>query len=205
MKNSKFNKLNFSKIIDIAVKSVLVSLLLTIVVGYFTGFSALIVKGWSSEPTIPYESLVIEYKNTKLSDLKVGDYITWTNTGKSYTTHRVIAIKYNGYFQDDEEITFTINGETKTEKFSQLKSKATSVLASTNCNIITQQKGGVDKPCDLINYQKNFAGKVINILPVTGKVVEYVKNNFQQLVFSVTILYVAYWILKIEPKYIRLF
>lgn len=205
MKNSKISKLNFSKLLDIIVKSVLVSLLLTLVVGYLAGFNALIVKGHSSEPTIPYESLVIEYKHTKLNELKVGDYITWTNTGKAYTTHRIVAIKYDGYFEDNEDITITVNGESVTKKFSEILSKSTAVLSSSKCNIITQQKGGVESSCDLINYDKNFAGKVISILPFAGKTVVYIKSNFQQLIFTVIILYVAYWILKIEPKYIRLF
>ena len=86
------------KVISYCFTALLVSIVLTIAVGYLCGYKAILVNGWSAEPHISYQSLIITYK-CKFQDLKVGDFITFTNTGKSYVTHQIVSIDY-----DNDEI-----------------------------------------------------------------------------------------------------
>ena len=86
----KQNKAKF--IIFSLLKSLLFAFLLTIVFGFVLGYRPILVNGWSAEPDIHYQSLIIINQKVKATDLKVGDYITFSMTGKSYITHRIISI-----------------------------------------------------------------------------------------------------------------
>ena len=55
------------------------------------GYRAIIVIGGSAEPDIHYHSLIVTAKY-KAEDLKVGDYITFTSSGKVFTTHKIVSI-----------------------------------------------------------------------------------------------------------------
>ena len=73
--------------------ALLIAVVLTIAMGYLLGYKAILVNGWSAEPHISYQSLIVTYK-CKFQDLKVGDFITFTNTGTSYVTHQIVSIDY---------------------------------------------------------------------------------------------------------------
>lgn len=197
---------SFKQIIISILWSVIIAFILTLLLAYCFGFRAFLVKGWSSEPYIPYNSLIIDYQHSSLESLNVGDFITCTNTGTSYVTHRIVAIKKDGFFTADEEVTIYKDGLSKTQKFSEIKISGDT---TTNCNIITQQmtqeNQGIDKPCELRNYENNFTGKVTHILPFTGQVLNFVKTNIIMIICELAILYVGYIFFKFEPQYVRLF
>ena len=75
------------------VPALLISIGLVILFGYLFGYKAILVNGWSAEPHIRYQSLIITRK-CKMEDLKVGDFITFTKSGKSYVTHQIVSIDY---------------------------------------------------------------------------------------------------------------
>ena len=203
------NNINIKKIISGIFSSILLAIVGTILLAYCFGFRAFLVVGWSSEPYIPIYSLIIDYKGTSLNDLEVGDFITCTNSsGASYVTHRIVAIKKDGYFTSDEQVTIYKDGNTKTfDRFANI-STLSSVIPE-NCNIITQQmtdeSEGIDKPCELYNYQNNFSGKVTKVLPKTGRFINYIRNNFIMVISAVVIFYLGLVFLKYKPDYVRLF
>lgn len=139
-------------ILSIILRALLFALLFGILVGYLFGYRYILVNGWSSEPYIPYKSIILT-SPTKLENLKVGDFITYTSTKQalfskqSNVTHQIIAIKYNGYFVEGEQITFTIDGieydveygyNLKLEDGNLTYVKETNI--SKTCNIITMQR-----------------------------------------------------------------
>ncbi len=87
----KQNKAKF--IIFSILKSLIFAFIVTIILGYILGYRAILVNGWSAQPDIKYQSLIITQK-VKAKDLNVGDYITFSMTGKSYITHQIISIDY---------------------------------------------------------------------------------------------------------------
>ena len=201
MKKSKVKR-----IVNSVIFSILIAIVGTILLSYCFGFRAFLVKGWSSEPYIPYNSLIIDYKHTSLDDLDVGDFITLTNTGKNFVTHRIVAIKKDGYFQADESVTIVKDGNEKTfNSFSEINSGNN----IENCNIITQQmtkdNEGIDATCELINYENNFTGKVVKIMPVLGKILNFVRNYTDRIIVAVVILYLGMIFFKFNPDYNRLF
>lgn len=88
-KKSSLTKVLLSK----APYALLFAILIMIVLGYVCGYRAILVNGWSAEPHITYQSLIITYK-CKQTDLKVDDFITFTKSGKSYVTHQIVSIDY---------------------------------------------------------------------------------------------------------------
>lgn len=78
-------------ILKSALKSLSFAILITIALGYLLGYRAIIVIGGSAEPDIHYHSLIVTAKY-KAEDLKVGDYITFTSSGKVFTTHKIVSI-----------------------------------------------------------------------------------------------------------------
>lgn len=201
MKNSKVKR-----ILSNVIFSIVIAIFGTILLSYCFGFRAFLVKGWSSEPYIPYNSLIVDYKNTSFEDLKVGDFITLTNTGNHFITHRIVAIKKDGYFKLDEPVTIYKDGMEKTfTTFSEINA-GTNV---ENCNIITQQmtyeNQGIDSTCDLVNYEKNFTGKVVKIMPILGKTINYIRNYTDRIIIALIILYFSIIFFKFEPDYNRLF
>lgn len=201
MKKSKVKQ-----IVNSAIFSIIIAIVGTILLSYCFGFRAFLVKGWSSEPYIPYNSLIIDYKHTSFNDLEVGDFITLTNTGKNFITHRIVAIKKDGYFSLDEQVTIYKDGKSKTfTTFSEINSGNN----VTNCNIITQQMTrddeGIDSTCELINYQNNFTGKVVKIMPVLGKTVNFIRNYTDRIIVAIIILYLGMVFFKFTPDYNRLF
>lgn len=213
-KNSIFS------IIKIISTSFLLALLLTIIIGYVCGFRAFIVNGWSSEPDIPYHSVIVDYK-VSFDDIHVGDYITFSNNG-AYTTHVVVAKCGEGDYADKtsfhygEEIVFENMGIT----FSRTCTKdgSTIVTMTNNYNsyadlIKEYQEGGTkagqtcsnEGPSAEFNSINSVSGKVINILPKTGQFLIYIKNNFSQVIFYAIILYIGADLLRFVPNYIKLF
>lgn len=74
-----------------AIKSICISIILTLVLGYIFGYRAIIVIGGSAEPDIHYHSIIVTAKY-KPEDLKIGDYVTFTNSGQVNTTHKIVSI-----------------------------------------------------------------------------------------------------------------
>lgn len=85
----KQNKIVF--VIFSLLKSLVFAVIITLIVGYLLGCRYILVNGWSAQPDIRYQSIIITQK-TKFEDLKVGDYITFSMTGSSYITHQIISI-----------------------------------------------------------------------------------------------------------------
>ena len=121
------------------------------------GYSYCRVSGWSAAPYIPYNSYVIGNKNLNISDLSVGDFITFRRspTSNVFVTHIVVALKKEGYFKSGEPVTIYNNNVSKTFKLTYGK----------DCNVITQQttKEGIDAQCDFLNFERNFYSKVIKV------------------------------------------
>ena len=86
----KQNKAKF--IIFTTIKSLVFAFIIAIVFGFVMGYKPILVNGWSAEPDIHYQSLIVVNQKIKATDLKVGDYITFSMTGQSYITHRIIEI-----------------------------------------------------------------------------------------------------------------
>ncbi len=75
------------------IPALLFAIIITIIAGLLLGYKAILVNGWSAEPHISYQSLIVTYR-CKFEDLKVGDFITFSYSGKSYVTHQIVAIDY---------------------------------------------------------------------------------------------------------------
>ncbi|MBO7508228.1 MAG: hypothetical protein J6T39_01100 [Clostridia bacterium] len=78
-----------------ALKSFMYAFLVMIVLGALFGFQAILVNGGSAEPQIHYRSLIITAR-CKESELKVGDFVTFTKSGNSYVTHQIVSIDDDG-------------------------------------------------------------------------------------------------------------
>lgn len=91
-KLKKENK--FLKYFFMALKSVLISFLLTIVLALIIGLRPIIINGGSMLPTLTWNDIIIVYK-PKQEEIKVGDILTFTE-GPALVTHRIIKIDENG-------------------------------------------------------------------------------------------------------------
>ena len=94
-------------IISSTLKALVLAFVVTLILGYMLGFRVFLVNGWSAQPIIKYQSIILT-KSVKVEDLKIGDLITF---GKNtYTTHQVVRINYEEKyvicqgFQYDEAI-----------------------------------------------------------------------------------------------------
>lgn len=183
----KENKLK--TFISMVMYSLLWAIIATIILSYLFGFKAILVNGWSSEPYIHYQSLIITSKFKK-QDLKVGDFITYSYTGKSYITHQIIAIKTDGtYFEKGQEYPVLIDSKNYTFKYGYALNKDGTIGSdessniSTTCDIIVMQrtytdgKLNIDATKEYLNYSKNYVGKVILTNYTLGKTVFIIKGN----------------------------
>lgn len=188
----KNNQSGAKTVLSMIVDSFLWAVLATIVFAFLFGYKMILVNGWSSQPTIPYQSLIITSK-FKQKDLKVGDFITYSYSGNSYITHQVIAIKTDGtYFEQGETFTAVIDGTEYNMVFGyKLNSDGTCTAnadnadsaISTNCNIIVMQHTftnnelNIDATKEYLNYNTNFVGKVIFISYPLGITAFTIKGN----------------------------
>ena len=167
-------------------KSIVISILIALLVSIALGYKFILVNGWSAEPDIHYKSLIVTTK-TDFKNLGEGDFITFQNNS-AYVTHKIIAIKKDGYFQKGEVIVATINGEKYKMLYGSNKVYGIDTLEEdmdkTNlsdlrkdCNIITMQRGEPDANKDCVNYQKNFVGQVIASNYSVGLFIYLLKNN----------------------------
>ena len=85
----KFNRKAY--ITKIVLTSVVLFLLSLLLFCYLMGFRVFAINGWSAEPYHHYGSLAIDYK-VPFSELKVGDFVTWSRSSGSYVTHQIISI-----------------------------------------------------------------------------------------------------------------
>lgn len=156
------------------IPSFLIAFVLMIGVGYLLGYKAILVNGWSSEPYLKYQSLIVTYK-CKFEDLKVGDFITFTNTGKSYVTHQIVAIDYEN---------------------DQIECKGLQYNSTTQ-----QYEHQTDS--QFMKY-KNVVGKVIYSNYIIGKTIFTLKGNMP-ILFGLIGIIVLSFIMKeefsIEPKF----
>lgn len=168
-------------------KSLLISILVTLVVSIALGYKFIFVNGWSAEPDIHYKSIIVTTK-TDFKNLNEGDFITFKNNS-SYVTHKIIAIKRDGYFQKGEVFVATINGEQYKMVYGSNKAYELDTSEETmdksnlsdlrsDCNIITMQRSETpDANKDCVNFQKNFVGQVIYTNYPIGLTIDLVKNN----------------------------
>ena len=182
-----------TNILSIILKALLFALLAGIIIGYIFGYRYVLVNGWSSEPYIPYQSLILTAK-TKLENLKVGDFITYTSSNQiifsrqSNVTHQIVAIKYDGYYEEGETVTLVADDKTYTFEFGNEISldkdgnptytKMTDV--PEKCNIITLQrrsgKADVSAPEEYKNFDE-VVGKVVGHNVVLGKTMFLLMEN----------------------------
>ncbi len=85
------HKINVLKILSWLFKSLVFALLFAVLLGLALGFKVFLVNGASAEPAILYKSLIITYKPA-FDDLQIGDFVTYSSTGTSFVTHRIIDI-----------------------------------------------------------------------------------------------------------------
>ena len=210
LKLKKNYKNIIGRILIIFVQGFLISFVATVLVSYLFGFRAYLVVSGSSRPDIPIQSLIINYK-CPYSELQVGDYITFSLSGKSQTTHRIVAIKPEGEYFEKGELVHFWNNEVeykyRVEKKCQILTMA-SYFAGYEEDLKDYQKtGDAQSPSAMVenvNYS-NFSGKVIHILPNTGKTLFFLRDNFTQIVFYAIILYLGVEIFKFIPYYIKAF
>lgn len=115
MKNYNFRLIykkhtNISWIIPSIIWSLIIGFVVMLISGYFLGYNVYSVMGASSEPDIHYGSIVIDLK-VPFDELKVGDYVTWTRTGNSFVTHRIIEIRDKDYIVTSQTDYFHDEGE----------------------------------------------------------------------------------------------
>ena len=227
MKKKKRIILSLSAILQ----SFLFAFLLTIGIGYAIGYRAFLVNGWSSEPEIMYQSLVINYKQsqndlyqefssshdingnvfTKKENGK-NIYVTFSTDGKSFTTHTIVAMKPEGeYFEKGEEVRFDNMGIT----FVRTVGKKCQIITMTNNEssyqpFITDIKNnsdgvsnGSNGPGFEQNEFKDIYGRVLYSFEKVGQILFFARNNFMQIVVYVIILYIANEIIKFVPAYIK--
>ncbi len=199
------------------------AVLVTAGIGYITGHRLYLVNGWSSEPEIKYKSLVMD-KTISYSDLYndflegqaqgKAVYITFSKSGKVYTTHSIVAMKPEGeYFEKGDEVTFQNMGIT----FKRTISSKCQIITMTNNSKSyesflkpyledpsTQPAGNSGPGHEELVYS-NVKGKVISIYEKTGQFLFYVRFNFLQIITYVIILYIANEIFRFVPDYIKLF
>lgn len=169
-------------------KSLLISILVVLVVSIALGYKFIFVNGWSAEPDIHYKSLIVTTK-TDFKNLNEGDFITFKNNS-SYVTHKIIAIKKDGYFQKGEVFVATINGEEYKMVYGSNKAYGMdtaeeemdksnlSIDLRKDCNIITMQRSETpDANKDCVNFQKNFVGQVIYTNYPVGLTIDLLKRN----------------------------
>ena len=156
------------------IPSFLIAFVVMIGLGYLLGYKAILVNGWSAEPHITYQSLIVTYK-CKFEDLKVGDFITFSNTGKSYITHQIVAIDY-----ENDQI------ECKGWQYNS-----------------TNQEYEHQSDSQFMQY-KNVVGKVIYSNYLVGKTIFTLKGNMP-ILFGLLGVIVLSFIMKeefsIEPKF----
>ena len=90
-KENKFLKYAF-----MLLKSVVFSIVLTIIIAIIIGFRPVIVVSGSMSPTLKINDIIIIYKPAQ-EDIKVGDILTYSS-GEAYTTHRIISIDEDGCY-----------------------------------------------------------------------------------------------------------
>lgn len=102
MKFYRLEKTNYCKIWIFAVlKSLLISLLISVALLVVCGYKFMIVSSGSMEPTLPVGSLVV-IKPCDYEDLELGDIVTM-DTSASYLTHRVYGKKIDGEVIDPSD------------------------------------------------------------------------------------------------------
>ena len=168
-------------------KSLLISILVALVASIALGYKFIFVNGWSAEPDIHYKSIIVTTK-TDFKNLNEGDFITFKNNS-SYVTHKIIAIKRDGYFQKGEVFVATINGEEYKMVYGSNKAYGMDTTEEAmdksnlsdlrgDCNIITMQRSETpDANKDCVNFQKNFVGQVIYTNYPIGLTIDLLKNN----------------------------
>ena len=212
------DKKKITKWIGTALEMIVFAFLIVIALGYVLGYRASLVIGWSSEPNIHYQSLVIDYK-CAYEDLRVGDYITF-KVGSSLTTHMIVAIagrgdfeSYGDTFKQGDTITF-VNRGVKFER--NISSECQIVTMATNytnyeeytqktaedSDFVVSDSSGSMVEC--VNYE-NVVGRVEHSLTNTGKFIIFVRNNFLQIVIYVIILYAGMLFFKYDEAYVKLF
>lgn len=72
-------------------KALIFALLATLLIALVCGYKIILINGWSAEPYIKIQSLAITQKCDPNS-LQVGDFVTFTQSGKNYVTHQVVSI-----------------------------------------------------------------------------------------------------------------
>lgn len=188
MRRAKLN------IVSSIFKGLLCATILAVLIGFLFGYRLILVNGWSAEPYIPYRSIILT-SPTKLENLKVGDFITYSNNNsffnfrnQSNVTHQIVAIKYDGYFVEGEDITLTIDGVEYDLQYGQAIKKvddqgnitfAKETEISKTCNIITMQRQKMESDPNKadITAQKEYK----NFEQVVGRVVGYNKPIGQTL------------------------
>ena len=162
------------KLASYIASAVFLAILITIGAGYLLGYKAILVNGWSAEPYISYQSVIVVHR-PKFEDLKVGDFITFSMSGKSYVTHQITEIDY-----ENDVITcqgWHYNSETQ------------------------QYEHQTDK--QVMQYQ-NVVGKVIYTNYIIGKTIFIFKEN-KMILFGVIGIFVISLLvrkeLSIDPKF----
>ncbi len=164
MKFYRLEKTNYFKVwIWAIVKSLLLSLLISIALLVVCGYKFMIVSSGSMEPTLPVGSLIV-IAPCDYEDLELGDIVTM-DTGVTYLTHRVHGKKIDGEVISPDDPRYN------------------------SSEAIWYTKGDNSDTLDGA-ISNEVVGTVEHCFKSVGVVVRYVKSNYTYLIVLAVILFV---------------
>lgn len=214
-------KYKISDYIKFGLLSIVVGLIVAVLVGLCCGYNFILVNGWSASQTIPYQSLIITEK-CNLQSLALGDFVTTKNADGSFVTHQLIGVKTEGYFEQGDFYSWTMEGKDYHAYYGYDKvfdglvasaddDKGTpSTNYPTTCNIITMQRSQDGKSTkDYRTFSSDFVGKVVWFNYSLGKTIFILKDAslrgrllLMGFLASIILVFVIADECKLEPEFL---
>lgn len=173
------------------IPNLIYAVILTFIFALVLGYRPYIVTSGSMRPSIEPGAVVLIKSVKNIEELQVGDVITFSHSGSTNTTHQIIAIRTQGYFQEGEIIECDLNGETFTYT---IKATGGNILTHGTANSI----GNVDSP---VTFNKHVKGKVCYTFWYVGLIIVTLKNQIISLLIVIAISYFAYKNYLFNPQY----
>ena len=146
-------------------RNILIAILFTFVISLVLGFKYKIIATASMTPTLAVNSLVILAPVDEITDLKVGDIVTFgTVDGKT-------------------EYTFT-------HRIHEIRVEDNMIVTGGDANIGADGEQKLDAPTKF----NRVVGKVVANFNFVGYVITYIKQNLFMVAFAIVVLFVSYLI-----------
>ena len=171
-----------------SVYCVIYALVFTFLLSLVFGYKPYIVTSGSMRPSIEPGAMVM-VKEIKLSELQVGDVITFKEISKN-TTHQIVAVKKDGtHFDVGEIVEYVVDGK-----------KYPVEIKTPGIDILTN--GTANKP-DIIECVKysQVQGKVYYNIWYLGLIVHTIRTQVPQLILMIISVYFAYRNYLKQPEY----